>query len=234
MTASTRTILSEYGARDAHWVIDEAVGLRAVIVLHRLREGLAAGGVRTRRYPDEESGLRDACGLAQTMTWKCALGGLPVGGAKAVVFDHEGFDRERGFAVLGRAIQQLGGAFRTAGDVGTTVADLRVMAAESEYVHVDNGDLSAAVATGLRSCIQAALRTRGESDNLSGIRVAIQGCGAIGGAVARELRGRGAELWVCDLDRAVAEEVASECDATLVSPDEYLGLEVDVLAPCAV
>jgi len=234
MTGTTEGILQEYGASAAHWVEDEASGLKAVIVLHRLRDGLAAGGVRTRRYPDEESGLRDACGLARTMTWKCALSDLPVGGAKAVVFDHPALDRKRGFAALGRAIEALDGAFRTAGDVGTTVQDLRVMAEQSQYVHVDEGDLSTAVATGLRAAMEAALRFRGEAQTFDGLRVAVQGCGAIGSAVARELRARGAKLWVCDIDAVRAQRVAEECGGLVVSPQAYLGMDVDVLAPCAV
>jgi len=86
------------------------------------------------------------------MTLKCALAGLDAGGGKAVVWDHGAWDREKGFARLGQAIEELGGAFRTAGDLGTTAADLAVMARQCSYVHTGEAELANAVASGLLAC----------------------------------------------------------------------------------
>src|SRR5690606_4769428 len=110
---------------------------------------------------------------------KCALAGLDAGGAKAVVLDHPGLDRPAAFRRLGLLVAELGGVFRTAGDLGTAPADLAAMAETCPYVHADERGLADAVARGLLACLRACARARGRE--LAGLRVAVQGCGAIGG-----------------------------------------------------
>jgi leucine dehydrogenase len=139
---------------------DRASGLRAAIVIDTTTLGPAAGGVRTRAYASWDDAVADARALARAMTRKCALAGLDAGGGKAVVWDHGAWDREAGFARLGEAIESLGGAFRTAGDLGTTAADLAVMARRCQYVHTDEADLTGAVARGLAGCVEACLARR--------------------------------------------------------------------------
>src|SRR5262245_21890897 len=119
----------------AHVVRDVRAGLEAVIVIDDTTLGPAAGGVRTRAYPSAIDAARDAARLAHAMTIKCALAGLDAGGGKAVVVDHAGLDRPRAFRALGEAVEALGGAFRTAGDLGTHAADLAAMAETTRYVH---------------------------------------------------------------------------------------------------
>src|SRR5436309_15462919 len=96
-------------------IADASCGLRAFIVLDATTLGPAAGGVRTRRYPGLAEALADGMQLAAAMTIKCALAGLPAGGGKAVVLDHDGLDRPRAFERLGAAVEELRGLFRTAG-----------------------------------------------------------------------------------------------------------------------
>jgi leucine dehydrogenase len=211
---------------------DASVGLMAVLVIDDLTLGPGAGGVRTRAYPSLAAALAEAAGLAQAMTRKCALAGLAAGGAKAVVIDHPGFDRARGFVRLGELVTELGGVFRTAGDLGTTAADLAAMATSCPYVHVQERGLAEAVARGLVGCVAVCAELRGRE--LAGLRVAVQGCGAIGEAVARALRARGALLTVADLDAGLAARVAAAVDGQRSAPEELLTADVDVVAPCAV
>lgn len=215
---------------------DRASGLRAALVLDDLTLGPAAGGVRTRAYPSLAEAVADAAALARAMTIKCALAGLAAGGGKAVVLDHPGLNRPAAFARLGELIDELGGLFRTAGDLGTTAADLAAMASRCRYVHTDEVDLSAAVARGLLRCIEAcrALREETASPTVAGLRVAVQGCGAIGSAVARALVAAGASVIVADLDPARARALADALGADVADPAAVLLEDVDVLAPCAV
>jgi leucine dehydrogenase len=118
-------MLDQMRALDVDRVVlwrDAASGLEAILVIDDVTLGPAAGGVRTRAYRSPEDALADAAALARAMTVKCALAGLPTGGGKCVVLDHAGLDRARGFRVLGERIAELGGLFRTAGDLGTTAA----------------------------------------------------------------------------------------------------------------
>jgi len=213
-------------------VSDASCGLRAFVVLDDLTLGPAAGGVRTLRYANEGEALKDAKRLARAMTIKCALSGLDAGGGKTVVLDHDGLDRSRAFEVLGRRIEQLGGLFRTAGDLGTTSNDLAAMARTTQYVHADDAPLTAAVARGLLRCVEALAvhRERGPVGKLS---AAIQGCGAIGGAVATALSDAGVSLLVADVDVQRAKAVAARTGARVVDAKDVLMADVDIVCPCA-
>lgn len=214
------------------FITDPPSGLRAFLVLDSLALGPAAGGVRTCRYSSAEAALRDALDLARAMTLKCALAGLDAGGGKCVVMDHDGLDRPRAFEHLGRRIEALRGAFRTAGDLGTTKDDLEAMARGTQYVCTDERGLSAAVARGMLRCIEACAAERGRR-GVAGMRVAIQGAGSIGTAVAEALANEGARVLCADLDAEKAERLANRVRGRTCSADDILFAEVDIVAPCA-
>ena len=211
---------------------DAASGLEAILVIDDVRLGPAAGGVRTRAYPSHLEALTEVAGLARAMTIKCALAGLAAGGGKCVVLDHPGLDRARAFAILGERMAELGGLFRTAGDLGTTAADLAAMASRCPYVHTDETHLAAAAARGHLRCIEACAAIRGVP--VAGLTVAVQGAGAIGGAVTRALVDAGARVIVADLDATRALTLAQATGAAIADPAEVLTLAVDIIAPCAI
>jgi leucine dehydrogenase len=225
-------LCAQLGLARLHLVSDPASGLRALIALDDTTLGPAAGGVRTRRYATFAEALADAAALARAMTEKCALAGLAAGGGKAVVLDHEGLDRPRAFAALGARVEELGGLFRTAGDLGTTAADLAAMATTTRFVHPDEAGLAEAVGRGHLRCVEALAARRGVP--LAGLRVAVQGAGAVGAAVIRALSRGGAEVTLADLDEARARAVAEETGARVVAPDRILEEACDVIAPCAI
>lgn len=210
-----------------------ALGLTAYLVLDSTALGPAAGGVRTKAYADEGDAARDACRLARAMTYKCALGGLDAGGGKIVVIDTPELDRPAAFAELGRRVEALRGELRTAGDLGTTDADLAAMAACSRYVHTDTQSLAGAAGRGVLRCAEACADIAGRP-GIAGLRIAVQGSGDIGAAVAEAFAGAGAEVRVADLDEARARAVASRIGGEVVSPADVLFEDVDILAPCAV
>ena len=209
-----------------------AAGLRAFLVIDDVGGGMAAGGTRTRAYSAPIDAVRDACQLSEAMSLKCAIAGLQAGGAKMVVLDHPGLQRAAAFRALGERVQELGGLFQTAGDLGTTREDLAHMAQTTRFVRTDERSLAAAVARGVRVCAEACAATRGH-ESLSDLRVAVQGCGAVGTAVATELADAGAILQVADVDPAAATRVAAATGARIVEPAAILGADVDIVAPCA-
>jgi len=207
-------------------------GLTAFLVLDSEVLGPAVGGIRTLPYPSEADALADARRLAQAMTVKCAVTGLDAGGGKVVIIDHPGLMRADAFRSLGEHVQGLSGAFRTAGDAGTTAADLACMAETTEYVHQDEAGLSEAVARGLIACLIAACESR-EDVTWPDLSIAVQGCGAIGGAVARALGRAGAAVTVTDLAPARAESTARDVGAAVAEPSTFFAIESTVAAPCA-
>jgi leucine dehydrogenase len=225
--------------RPAHLLLwrDPDIGLEAVLALDDLTLGPAAGGIRTRPYATLEDAADDAMALARAMTLKCAIGGLAAGGGKLVVRQRPDMDRAAVFSAIGRRVASLGGLFRTAGDLGTTLEDLRRVAAETGFVHLEERALAGAVARGLVRCVEAARAAwLGEAPRrgLAGLSVAVQGAGVIGAAACARLVADGARVLVADVDAARAARVAAETGATVVSPDEVCAAEVDVFAPCAV
>jgi leucine dehydrogenase len=233
MDAEASEVVREMRPHRVVEVSDEGMGLQAFIVLDSLVLGPAAGGIRTAVYGSQAEAVSDACRLARTMTIKCALAGLDAGGGKAVVMDRPELDRAAGFALLGRRIESLGGQFRTSGDLGTTDADLAVVAQHTRYVHTDTGRLSSAVARGVLRCIEACVDFKGRS-SVSGLTAVVQGCGDIGSAVARALTEAGVKLYLADIDVPVAEALAGALGAEVIDPQEALTADVDIVSPCAV
>jgi leucine dehydrogenase len=203
-------------------------GLCAYIVLDNTRLGPAAGGVRTRAYVSKDLALMDAKTLARAMTVKCALGGLAAGGGKAVIMAHDALDRPRAFARMGQIIESLKGRFRTAGDLGTTKEDLDIMALHTQYVHVEEANLSRSVAMGLFACLRACIPFLG-IDDVSLCTVLVQGCGSIGNAVASLLAQNVNSVCVADIDPIRVHALG----LPHVSHEDILFAEGDILSPCA-
>jgi len=212
---------------------DRASGLRALLAIDDVSLGPAAGGIRTWRYANLAAAVQDAAALARAMTIKTALTGLDAGGGKIVVLDHPGLDRPAAFARLGQFIEELGGLMQTAGDLGTTAEDLAAVARHTSYVQTSHADLTAATARTLVRCAEACGEVAGRG-GLRGLRVAVQGCGAIGDAVARALAAAGAHLLVGDVDAARAQRTASATGARMVPAEGVLLEDVDMVCPCAV
>jgi leucine dehydrogenase len=80
--------------------------------------------------------------------------------------------------------------------------------------------------------LRAALRQQRGSDNLDGVRVAIQGAGAVGSHLARRLIEDGATVLVADVNPTLLTPLQA-LGAEVVEPASILSQPVDVLAPCA-
>ena len=233
MTETLFSFLSTNSVQRCFFFSDNASGLRAILVIDDVTLGPAAGGIRTWRYADTAAALADAAKLAHAMTLKCALAGLDAGGGKAVVLLHDDMHRRQAFEKLGEFIEELDGLFHTAGDLGTTAEDLAALARTTRHVEHDEQGLVEAVAVGLLEALKACARIKG-STSLSGLRILIQGCGAIGSAVARQLAQNDARLLLCDTDAAKASALADETGATVEADTSWLSCEMDIFCPCAI
>lgn len=213
---------------------DPATGLRMIVAIHTTGPlGMAGGGCRMWRYARDEDALADVLRLSRDMSFKLALAGIPAGGAKSVVIGVPPADRREALLrAVGRAVDQLRGRYVIAEDVGTSPDDMRVIHTETNYVIPEQGDSGPATAIGVLRGIEVTVR-RHLGRDLDGLRVAVQGVGRVGAALARALKGRGAQLWVTDVDETRAATVAGEIGAERVPPASFVGLDVDVLAPCA-
>jgi len=219
---------------------DPETGLKAILAVHSTARGPAFGGCRFWTYDSEMAALNDALRLSQGMSHKNALADLPFGGGKAVIIKPAGdFDRPALFAAFARAVNTLGGSYITAEDVGTTTADMRGMQQITPYVSgiprdgAFGGDPSPKTAYGVFVSIEAGVRQVLGRSSLDGVRVALQGLGAVGWHLAEYLHKAGAQLVVADVNNAKVERAVAELGARAMDVSEILTADVDVLAPCA-
>jgi leucine dehydrogenase len=226
--------------QDIHVVSDPDGNAIGVIAIHSTALGPAAGGCRFWHYDSHTDLTADAIRLARGMSYKNALAGLPLGGGKAVLQRPAGsFDRAALFRAFGDAVEGLGGAYVTAEDVGTTVADMESVRERTRYVaglHAEpgksGGDPSPWTARGVFEAMRAAARFTLDSD-LDGLTVAVQGTGNVGAALCRMLRAAGARLVIADVDRRRVEALVAELGARAVGVEEITGADADIFAPCA-
>lgn len=219
---------------------DPEAGLDGLIVLHSMHLGPAAGGCRIWPYANMIEATTDALRLAQGMTYKNALAGLPFGGGKAVLRRPAGnFDRARLFAAFGRAVEALDGRYVTAEDVGTTPQDMAWVAGATRYVAgLDRGDgrpggdPSPHTARGVFRAMEIAVERRlGRA--LGDVTVAVQGLGHVGWALCEMLHAAGAKLIVAEQRAELASRAAEAFGAEIAGTRTILAAKADVLAPCA-
>ena len=219
---------------------DPASGLDGYIALHETDLGPAAGGCRLWSYADGDAAKADAIRLARGMTYKNALAGLPFSGGKAVLRRPEReFDRTALFEAFGRAVAQLDGRYVTAEDVGTSVADMQVVASMSRHVAglppeagCAGGDPSPWTAQGVFESMQVGV-AQVLGRNLEGLTVAVQGVGNVGADLCQRLHAAGARLVIADTVAARCFALAKQVGASVVGVDQIASVEADVFAPCA-
>jgi len=219
---------------------DEKTGLRAIIAVHSTTLGNALGGTRRWRYATEADALYDVLRLSEGMTYKAACAGLAMGGAKSVILlptsDHPLTEAEA--RAMGRFVNTFNGDYIAAEDVGVTPQFIDWMALETDHVMggetlSTGGDPSPHTAHGVVNAMKACLAHLGKPVDFSGLHVAVQGVGSVGGNIVRILTEHGARCTVADVSNEKLKRVVDTYGAEAVSPDAILTTECDILAPCA-
>lgn len=228
----------EFG--EIHLGVDTKTGMRAVIAIHNTNLGPALGGCRCISYETTDAAVLDAMRLAEGMTYKAAISGVPHGGGKSVLMKPAVIqDREAYFESFGKFVDSLGGRYITAVDSGSTVSDMDVIARRTKHVVSTSGDMggkgnpSPFTALGVLQGIKAAVKHKLKSDDLDGIHVAIQGAGNVAYFLAQSLSKLGARITICDNKDQAAQRFADEFKAEVVAKETIFDVECDVFAPCA-
>lgn len=248
----TKTELEKNTSFDSHEIVrrfllgpdSETVAIAAV---HNGNLGPALGGCRFFPYISEEAALTDVLRLSRGMTYKNAMAGLPLGGGKAVIIGD--FRKDKNEALMedmGEAVESFDGKYVTAEDSGTTEEDMLAMSKKTEHVTglppeffqgKDFGELggnpSPLTALGVYRGIRAAVHHRYGGDSLTGLKVSVQGVGAVGLELCKLLKQDGVELFVTDVDQQRLSEAKELLGAHVVARDEIYEIESEVFAPCA-
>ncbi len=232
----------DFDAHEAvHFFHDRASGLCAIIAVHSTHLGPGAGGTRFWHYASGEDALTDALRLSRGMSYKNAMAGLQLGGGKGVILAPADKNKTPDMiAAYGKSIESLGGQYVTAEDVGITPDDMVAIARETKFVSglpvaggEAGGDPGPYTARGVFLGVEAAALRGLKASSLSGVHVAIQGAGSVGGGLARHLAAAGAKISLADLNEERAKLIAAQTGAQIVSLDEIMTLEADIFSPNA-
>lgn len=229
------------GAEHEHVEIvsEPRAGLLGVIAVHSTALGPAMGGVRRADYPSLQDAIEDALRLSAAMTVKSSLAGLPLGGGKSVIVDASASAAPQMLDAFARQLEQLGGRYIAAEDIGTSPADMDRIALGTSWVagrspqNGGGGDPSPSTARTVFAAIEHALALLDSAQELDGARAGVIGVGKVGAELALMLARRGARVTVADIDSERAHGLAAATGGEVCAPLELLERELDVLAPCA-
>ncbi|CAN5767997.1 branched-chain amino acid dehydrogenase [soil metagenome] len=219
---------------------DAESGLDSIIAIHDTTLGPALGGTRMWPYRSTHEALIDVLRLSEGMTYKAAVADLELGGGKAVIIGDSKRDKTPELLrAHGRFVETLGGRYITAEDVGIGVEDMEYVYEETLHVTgirsspQGSGDPSPVTAYGVYNGIKASCVKKLGSDDMQGIRVAVQGAGHVGSYLCENLAADGAVISITDIDEERVQKVVADFGATPVDPDEIYDVDCDVFAPCA-
>jgi leucine dehydrogenase len=220
---------------------DEKTGLKAIIGVHSTARGPSCGGCRFWSYDTSADALDDVLRLSQGMSYKNVMADLPIGGGKSVIMKPAGdFDRDALFQAFGRAVEALNGDYITAEDVGVSPTDMMSVHKMTSHVtglpegKAASGDPSPVTAEGVFRGIRACVKRATGSEDMTGIRVAVQGAaGHVGTYLCGHLSNAGASLVIADMDPATLQKHKDEFGAEIVDKDVIYDQDADVFAPCA-
>lgn len=237
----TFEVISKHG--DHEQVVfchDKTVGLKAIIAIHNTALGPALGGTRMWNYKTEDEALVDVLRLSKGMTYKAAAAGLNLGGGKAVIIGDSKTQKTEGlFRAFGQFINSLNGRYITAEDVGTSVGDMENIFMETPWVtgipkdFGGSGDPSPYTAHGVLMGIKAGAKWKLGTDDLRGVRVAVQGLGNVGTHLVKYLTEEGAKVIVSDIDTMKIKQHVDQYKVESTTADLIASTECEIFAPCA-
>lgn len=238
-------VLSEAAKRGHEQVVYfhyPEVGLKAIVGIHNTVLGSALGGCRMRLYTDESQALDDVMRLSEGMTYKSALAGLDLGGGKACLIADPAMKegRQEMFLKFAECLNNLGGRYITAEDMGTCVADISTMRRVTKWAaghspdEGGSGDPSPWTARGVYQGMLAACERKFGSKDLTNKRVMVQGVGNVGMYLLEYLKDAGARLIVSDVRQSSLDEAVRRFGAEVVSSEASYDVDCDIYSPCAI
>ena len=257
--------LDRWGPETVVQVYDPQLGIQGILVIDNTALGPGKGGIRISSTVTP----LEVFNLARTMTWKCALADIPFGGAKSGIrVDPFKVDKIKVMKSFARLISQyVPQKYIAAPDMNcgeneieafvTEVGDLNGATgkpAKLGGIPHELGTTGFGVGVALETSLGLIGKKIGLSEDLSEVRVAIQGFGNVGLGIAKFLANKGAtivainDFWGCvynkkGIDIAAAEKysyatnnklsIKNYKDAKEIPRDSIFEVDCDVFIPCA-
>lgn len=259
------SFLDRWGPENVVQVYDPQMGIQGVLVIDNTALGPGKGGIRISSTITPLEVFR----LARAMTWKCALANIPFGGAKSGIrINPFKTDKIKAMKVFAKLIAPY------VPNKYIAAPDMNVGEKEMEAFVSVIGDNNGATGKpkklggiphelgttgfGVGVCLETTLGVIGKkfglSENISDLRVAIQGFGNVGIGIAKFLEKKGAkviaisDLWGgiynkngIDISKAEKHSYATNekssiknfKDAQEIPRDDIFKVDCDVFIPCA-
>ncbi|MBN4054606.1 Glu/Leu/Phe/Val dehydrogenase [Nitrospira defluvii] len=219
---------------------DPSTGLKSIIAIHNTTLGPSLGGCRMWPYKSFDLALNDVLRLSKAMSYKAAISDLPLGGGKSVIWGDPQTEKSKALLVaFAKQVDILGGRYIVAEDVGVSVPDIEVIREVTDHVsgfsisEGGSGDPSPVTAYGVFCGMRACLEEVFGDASFQGKRVAIQGLGKVGSALARLLNEAGAKLYVSDMDPERMAMATRDFGADPIHGHEIYRVDCDIFSPCA-
>ncbi len=232
--------LTEHDYEQIVFCQDKHTGLKAIIAIHNTTLGPGLGGTRMYNYQSEAEAIVDVLRLSRGMTYKASISGLNLGGAKAVIIGDPNTQKSEALMRrFGKFVDNLGGKYITAEDIGTTTKDMEYVSMETESVaglpeiQGGGGDPSPVTAYGVYLGMKACAKNVWGTDSLEGRKVLVEGVGKVGTYLVELLYKERAEILVADVNQGALKHVADTFSATIVPLDGRWNLDMDIYSPCA-
>ena len=219
---------------------DNKTGLKGIIAIHNSVLGPALGGTRLWHYTNEQEAINDVLRLSRGMSFKSSISGIHLGGGKAVIIDNPKAKKDEAYwRSYGKFVDNLGGKYITAEDVGTNTQFIEYISLETKHVAGKpdylggGGDPSPVTAYGVYLGMKAAQKQLSGSDSLMGKKIAVQGVGHVGQYLIDHLSKEGAEIIIADINEANLKTVSAKHKVQVVAPNDIYAVDMDIYAPCA-
>jgi len=248
----------KFGPEKIIQVYDPETGMRGITVIHNTNLGPGKGGIRMTPTVDVEEVYK----LAETMTWKNALAGIPFGGAKSgIIADDRKLtqeEKDKIVAAFARALKNIAPTEYIAGP------DMNMAEHEMQVFAEANGNKNSCTgkpkemgglphelgSTGFG--VYHALLTALEFVKLEDPKVAIEGFGNVGTFVMKFLSEKGIKVVaVSDSKGTIYDENGLDYEKLMKTKEEtgsvinygsgkkleskdIVSLDVDILVPAAI
>jgi leucine dehydrogenase len=232
--------LTEHDYEQIVFCQDKSTGLKAIIAIHNTTLGPGLGGTRMYNYKNEQDAITDVLRLSRGMTYKAAISGINLGGAKAVIIgDPRKIKNEAFMRRFGRFVENLSGKYITAEDIGTTTKDMEYIKMETDHVTGlpevmgGGGDPSPVTAYGVYLGMKACVKEVYGTDSVQGKKILVEGVGKVGGALVARLAKEGAKVMVADVNEEALSALAKEYGVQVVALNEIFEQDIEIYSPCA-
>jgi glutamate dehydrogenase (NAD(P)+) len=197
--------IDEWGPEKTLQVYDPDTSMKGVLVIDNTSTGPGKGGIRFAETVTPTEVFR----LARTMTWKCAMAGLPFGGAKSgIIADPNQVDRVAWMKSFAKMIKPYCPTqYIAATDIGTTELDMAIFAHEIGDMRACTGKPAelggiphelGTTGYGVTAALETAIEVLEDSHSLhiskKQTRVSVQGFGNVGSFTARFLDSAGIKV----------------------------------------